>query len=111
MKKTGTHSLVNAQTEIGICFVLENQESMGILFRSMTDTDTDTSADTSTDTDKPEGAPIKPDELTILDEEALSRYVTDTGKILPRKYTRLSPKQQRRISRLIKKGRHMQTLK
>ena len=52
-----------------------------------------------------------PDELTFLDNEALSRYVTDTGKILPRKYTRLSPKQQRRISRLIKKGRHMQTLK
>ena len=52
-----------------------------------------------------------PDELTYLDNEALSRYITDTGKILPRKYTRLAPKQQRRISRLIKKGRHMQTLK
>ena len=52
-----------------------------------------------------------PDELTFLDNEPLSRYVTDTGKILPRKYTNLSPKQQRRISRLIKKGRHMQSLK
>ena len=66
---------------------------------------------TETDTDKPEDTKKNPDELTILDDEALSRYVTDTGKILPRKYTRLSPKQQRRISRLIKKGRHMQTLK
>ena len=95
---------------------------MGMLSRSMTDTDTDTDTTTDNDTatgtsgtdtvaDKPEGVQKKPDELTILDEDALSRYVTDTGKILPRKYTRLSPKQQRRISRLIKKGRHMQTLK
>ena len=79
----------------------------------MTDTNTNTNTDTNTnaDTDKPEGAQKKPDELTILDDGALSRYVTDTGKILPQKYTHLSPKQQRRISRLIKKGRHMQTVK
>ena len=64
-----------------------------------------------TDTDKTPERPKSPDELTFLDNEGFSRYVTDTGKILPRKYTRLSPKQQRRISRLIKKGRHMQTLK
>ena len=64
-----------------------------------------TEADDTTDRAK------HPDELTFLDNEALSRYVTDTGKILPRKYTNLSPKQQRSISRLIKKGRHMQALK
>ncbi len=64
-----------------------------------------------TDTENPPERTKSPDDMTFLDEEGLSRYVTDTGKILPRKYTRLSPKQQRRISRLIKKGRHMQTLK
>ena len=63
------------------------------------------------DSDNSTSRETNPDELTYLDNEALSRYITDTGKILPRKYTRLAPKQQRRISRLIKKGRHMQTLK
>ena len=63
------------------------------------------------DSDNSTSREKNPDELTYLDNEALSRYITDTGKILPRKYTRLAPKQQRRISRLIKKGRHMQTLK
>ena len=38
-------------------------------------------------------------------------YTTDTGKILPRKYTGLTPMQQRKVSRLIKKARHMQILK
>ena len=73
----------------------------GILFYSMNETDTEKAPEHTK----------SPDELTFLDNESLSRYVTDTGKILPRKYTRLSPKQQRRITRLIKKGRHMQTLK
>jgi small subunit ribosomal protein S18 len=90
---------VNAQTPP--FFVLENFRAKAIIFRSMTETDPEQNADRQKNAD----------ELTILDDEPLSRYVTDTGKILPRKYTRLSPKQQRRISRLIKKGRHMQTLK
>ena len=49
-----------------------------------------------------------PEKFTILDKESLSRYTTDTGKILPRKYTGLTPMQQRKISKLIKKSRHMQ---
>ena len=49
-----------------------------------------------------------PEKFTILDIESLSRYTTDTGKILPRKYTGLTPMQQRKISKLIKKSRHMQ---
>ena len=50
-------------------------------------------------------------DVTFLDGDSLSRYVTDTGKILPRKYTGLSPSQQRRISRIIKTSRHMQVAK
>ena len=52
-----------------------------------------------------------PQDLTFLDADALSRFVTDTGKILPRKYTGLSPNQQRRMSRVIKTARHMQVVK
>ena len=49
-----------------------------------------------------------PENFTFLDKESLSRYTTDTGKILPRKYTGLTPMQQRKISKIIKKSRHMQ---
>ena len=49
-----------------------------------------------------------PENYTFLDKEALAKYTTDTGKILPRKYTGLTPMQQRKISKLIKKSRHMQ---
>ena len=49
-----------------------------------------------------------PEKYTFLDKEALSKYTTDTGKILPRKYTGLTPMQQRKVSKLIKKSRHMQ---
>ena len=47
-------------------------------------------------------------EKYVLDKEALSKYTTDNGKILPRKYTGLTPMQQRKVSKLIKKSRHMQ---
>jgi len=33
--------------------------------------------------------------------------VTDTGKILPRKYTGLSAKHQRAVTRSLKRGRNM----
>ena len=49
-----------------------------------------------------------PENYTFLDKEALSKYTTDTGKILLRKYTGLTPMQQRKVSKLIKKARHMQ---
>jgi len=38
---------------------------------------------------------------------AMTRYVTDTGKILPRKYTHLSAKHQRAITKTIKHSRNM----
>ena len=49
-----------------------------------------------------------PENFTFLDTESLDRFTTDTGKILPRKYTGLTPMQQRKVSKLIKKSRHMQ---
>ena len=58
-----------------------------------------------------ENTPAKsrnPENYIFLDKEALAKYTTDTGKILPRKYTGLTPMQQRKISKLIKKSRHMQ---
>ena len=52
-----------------------------------------------------------PENYTFLDKEALAKYTTDTGKILPRKYTGLTPMQQRKVSKLIKKARHMQLVR
>lgn len=61
---------------------------------------------------KEQAAPRKKlEELTWLDSHELSRYVTDTGKILPRRITRLNAKQQRHLTRLIKRGRNMLTTK
>lgn len=45
------------------------------------------------------------------DVDSLSRYTTGTGKILPRKYTGLSARQQRHITRMIKRSRHMLLMK
>jgi len=52
-----------------------------------------------------------PTELTFRDTEELSRFVTDTGKILPRKYTGLTARQQRHIARVIKQSRSMLLMK
>ncbi len=40
------------------------------------------------------------------DTDALGKYLTEKGKILPRRITRLSAKDQRVLTRLIKKARH-----
>ncbi|HWZ93620.1 MAG TPA: bS18 family ribosomal protein [Opitutaceae bacterium] len=40
-------------------------------------------------------------------QQMMSRYVTDTGKILPRKYTHLSARQQRAITRTLKQARNL----
>lgn len=63
--------------------------------------------------DKQENQPPRKkfEELTFQDGYELSRYVTDTGKILPRRITRLTAKQQRHLTRLIKRGRNMLTVK
>lgn len=40
-------------------------------------------------------------------KEAVRGYITDTGKILPRKYTHLSAKHQRAVTKTIKHARNM----
>ena len=51
-----------------------------------------------------------PMDYTFNDVEQLSRFVTETGKILPRKVTGLSAKHQRRITNRIKQARNMLTM-
>jgi small subunit ribosomal protein S18 len=52
-----------------------------------------------------------PMDFNFDDVEPLSRFVTETGKILPRKETGLSAKHQRRITNRIKQARNMLTMK
>lgn len=52
-----------------------------------------------------------PAEFDYTDVDALSRYVTDTGKILPRRITGLTAVQQRRITKAIKRARNMLLMK
>jgi len=42
--------------------------------------------------------------------QLMSRYITDTGKILPRKYTHLSAKEQRNVTSKIKSARNLLTM-
>lgn len=49
-------------------------------------------------------------DFTFNDVEPLSRFVTETGKILPRKITGLSAKHQRRVTNRIKQARNMLTM-
>lgn len=43
--------------------------------------------------------------------EVLYQYVTGTGRILPRKHTGLSARQQRHVARMIKRARNMLLMK
>ncbi|MGF1448717.1 MAG: 30S ribosomal protein S18 [Opitutales bacterium] len=52
-----------------------------------------------------------PLDLDYTDVEALSRFVTDTGKILPRRITGLTARQQRHITKAIKRSRNMLLMK
>jgi small subunit ribosomal protein S18 len=47
----------------------------------------------------------------FTDTEALSRYTTETGRIQPRKYTGLTARQQRHITKTIKRARSMLLMK
>jgi small subunit ribosomal protein S18 len=51
-----------------------------------------------------------PMDFSFFDVDQLSRFVTETGKILPRKDTGLSSKHQRRITNRIKQARNMLTM-
>ena len=61
---------------------------------------------------KKKWAPLEPDlkEIDYKDVRFLSRYVTDRGRILPRKITGLSCQQQKMITRAIKRARQMSLL-
>ena len=50
-------------------------------------------------------------EYTFLDSDTLRRFVTDTGKILPREITGFTAKQQRQLTKTIKQARNMLLLK
>jgi small subunit ribosomal protein S18 len=52
-----------------------------------------------------------PLDLDFTDTEALSRYTTETGRISPRKYTGLTARQQRHITKTIKRSRSMLLMK
>ncbi|MDE0821006.1 MAG: 30S ribosomal protein S18 [Opitutales bacterium] len=50
-------------------------------------------------------------DLGFMDVEGLQRYVTDSGKIQPRRFSGLTPKQQRHVSRQIKRARQLLLMK
>ncbi|EIP97210.1 ribosomal protein S18 [Opitutaceae bacterium TAV1] len=50
---------------------------------------------------------LTPPEFPFTAPQMMSRYVTDTGKILPRKYTGLSAKHQRAVTRTLKRSRNL----
>ncbi|MGF1574929.1 MAG: 30S ribosomal protein S18 [Cyanophyceae cyanobacterium] len=53
-------------------------------------------------------SPIKPgDPIDYKDTELLKRFVTERGKILPRRITGLTAKQQRELTVAIKRARVM----
>lgn len=52
-----------------------------------------------------------PSTITHFDVDELNRYVTDTGKILPRRITGMSAVQQRHITRCIKRARNLLLMK
>ncbi|HWA26564.1 MAG TPA: 30S ribosomal protein S18 [Lacunisphaera sp.] len=51
-----------------------------------------------------------PQQIPMTQPQLMSRYITDTGKILPRKYTHLSAKEQRSVTAKIKRARNMLTM-
>lgn len=61
----------------------------------------------STETEKKQKKSLTPSEVSCMSPEILARYVTDTGKILPRRITGLSAKDQRAITSTIKRARNM----
>lgn len=50
---------------------------------------------------------LTPAQIPFTTPEVMNRYVTDTGKILPRKYTGLCAKHQRAATRTLKRARNM----
>jgi small subunit ribosomal protein S18 len=61
-------------------------------------------------TETPATQTLKPEEIPFTSPQLMSRFITDTGKILPRKYTGMSSKQQRAVTKKIKRARKMLTM-
>ena len=59
---------------------------------------------------KPATQTLTPQQIPITSPQLMSRYITDTGKILPRKYTHLSAKEQRSVTSKIKVARNLLTM-
>jgi small subunit ribosomal protein S18 len=53
---------------------------------------------------------LTPEQVPFHAPQHFARYITDTGKILPRKYTGLSAKQQRKVTSTIKSARNLLTM-
>jgi small subunit ribosomal protein S18 len=66
---------------------------------------------TEESTSKSPASSRTPLDFTALDAPLMARYVTSTGKILPRKYTGLTAKQQRHVARTIKQSRNLLLMK
>ncbi len=58
-----------------------------------------------------QGRSLNAGDLLFTDVEALTRFVTETGKILPRRITGLTSKHQRHITNQIKRARAMLLMK
>ena len=54
---------------------------------------------------------LTPQQIPMTQPQLMSRYITDTGKILPRKYTGLPAHYQRRLNSSIKRARQMLLMK
>jgi small subunit ribosomal protein S18 len=48
-----------------------------------------------------------PAEIPFTNPQAMRSYITDTGKILPRKYTGLTAKHQRAVTKTLKHARNL----
>ncbi|AOW98197.1 MAG: 30S ribosomal protein S18 [Moorea sp. SIO1F2] len=56
-------------------------------------------------------SPIKPDEpIDYKDVELLRKFITERGKILPRRITNLTTQQQRKLTTAIKRARFLALL-
>ena len=53
---------------------------------------------------------LTPQQIPTTQPQLMARYITDTGKILPRKYTHLSAKEQRSVTSKIKQSRNLLTM-
>jgi len=56
---------------------------------------------------QPQQQSLTPEKFPFTAPQLMNRYVSDTGKILPRKWTHLTSKQQRRVTTTIKRSRNM----